>query len=144
MSKLINHVPIIDQFFGDLCAGKIDGVRPQVARSADVHCLYKEWATRSGLPTCSLPWLCRYLCNRYGIFLRQKHYAAGGFIVGPHSLMYLAGDVRTRPGLGQEVLGRQILEFRQQVDHYVERVGPDMRQKAKASSGQETGRNHHE
>ena len=118
----INHAPIVARFFGELTAGAIEGVRPMAALSPDVFELYVEWAKRAELPTTSLGWMCRYLGFRYGIHIVRKRYADGAFIRGPHSIMLLAGQLRNKPLLESEVLGRQILEFRNDVKRYIERA----------------------
>lgn len=119
MAKTINHAVIIDQFFGALVGGGLQGVRPQAALAVDVHQLYLAWAEREDLPaTPSTASFCRYISGRHNIKCARKRYAEGAFVLGPRSVLYLAGPVHS--GYGQEPtnLGRQIAEFRHQAERY--------------------------
>lgn len=123
MARTINYGATVDQFFGELVAGRIQGVRPQAALAIDVFRLYQEWAVATDLPsTTSAAWLCRYIGSRHGVLQARKRYAAGAFVEGPHSVLFLAGALRSRYGMEVELLGRQIAEFRNQVNHYADRV----------------------
>lgn len=119
MARTINHAGIIDQFFGALVGGRLQGVRPQAALAVDVHRLYLAWAQREDLPaTPSAASFCRYISDRYGIKCARKRYAEGAFIVGPRSVLYLAGPVHSGYGQEPDNLGRQIADFRHQAELY--------------------------
>lgn len=123
MARSINHGRIVDQFFGELVAGQIEGVRPCAALTNEVHRLYMCWAEKSQLPaTASAPWMCRYIGSRHGVVVARKRYSAGAFILGPHSVMYLAGPIRVRYGMELEITGRQIADFKLMVDAFEARV----------------------
>jgi len=123
MAKTINHAGIIDQFFGALVGGRIPGVRPQAALSVDVHRLYLAWTQLEDLPaTPSAASFCRYISDRHQIQCARKRYAEGPFIVGPRSVLYLAGPVHSGYGQEPDILGRQIADFRHQAEAFGARV----------------------
>lgn len=124
MARSINHGPILDQFYADLVGWRIKGVVPQAARVEDVHRCYIAWAQRNERPFVgNVAWFARHLSSRRLVMAARKRYADGAFIVGPCAIFFLDGPVRTRHGNAQDVIGRQVCEFRSQVDRYVEQCG---------------------
>ena len=123
VSKTIDHAPIIDQFFGELVAGHIQGVRPQTALSSDVHACYVAWAMSKHLPiTPSTATLIRYIRNNHRIKTARKRYADGGFIVGPRSVLFLAGPIYAEFGTESQKIGQQIRSFREQAAGFIRHV----------------------
>lgn len=119
MSRYINYGRIADQFYGALVAGVIQGVRPCAALTTDVHRLHWLWANRNELPATASPsWMRKYIASRHGVQVARKRYAEGGFILGPHSIMYMAGPIRAPFGMEVEILGRQVNDFKLMVEAY--------------------------
>lgn len=124
VSKKVDHAPIIDAFFGELVAGQLEGVRPQAALASDVHLGYKAWAQKRHLPaTPANATFNRYITGRHGIKTMRKRYASGGFILGPHSILFLAGPVYAAYGTEPQELGRQVAAFREQIERFIRSTG---------------------
>lgn len=120
MSYLVNQGRLLDRFFTHLIAGTIGDVQPRAALASDVLRLYHAWGESEGFPAgLSASLISRYLRIRHSIKSGRSRYALGDRTCGPHSIIYLAGPLRCRLGMGEELRGVQVAEFKWMVDAYV-------------------------